>query len=113
MQKILEVLRYGEDDIRFDTDINPEDNPEIIHDLIVEIALAFVTKLWGGKEQAVLAMIRALIVADLGVSVNREQMIKLINAESAYLEQVMKKVRDEVVANGGTVFTPGTPNPVN
>lgn len=33
-----------------------------------------VTRLWGGNETAVLAMIRALAIADLAVSVNRKQM---------------------------------------
>ena len=69
MKKILEVLRYGENDIRFHTDIDPKKDPEIINQTVVEVAMAMMTTLWGGNEQAVLAMIRALSIADLGVSV--------------------------------------------
>ena len=59
MKKILEVLRYGENDIRFNTDIDPLKDPEIIHPTVTELAMAMMTTLWGGNEQAVLAMIRA------------------------------------------------------
>ena len=57
MKKILEVLRYGENDIRFHTDINPAKDPEIIHETVTELAMAMMTTLWGGNEQAVLAML--------------------------------------------------------
>ena len=38
MKKILEVLRYGENDIRFHTDIDPKNDPEIINQTVVEVA---------------------------------------------------------------------------
>ena len=66
MKKILEVLRYGENDIRFRTDIDPLKDPNVIHETVIELAMAMMTTLWGGNEQAVLAMIRALSIADLG-----------------------------------------------
>ena len=40
MKKILEVLRYGENDIRFNTDIDPLKDPEIIHQTVTELAMA-------------------------------------------------------------------------
>ena len=36
MKKILEVLRYGENDIRFHTDIDPKKDPEIINQTVVK-----------------------------------------------------------------------------
>ena len=59
MKKILEVLRFGENDIRFHTDIDPLQDPDTIHQTVTELAMAMMTTLWGGNEQAVLAMIRA------------------------------------------------------
>ena len=76
MKKILEVLQYGDIDIRFNTDFDPVKNPNVIPDVISRTAFAMVTRLWGGNEMAVLAMIRALAIADLAVSVNRKQMIR-------------------------------------
>ena len=65
MKKILEVLRYGENDIRFHTDLDPTKAPGIIPETTTELAIAMMTTLWGGNELAVLAMIRALAIADL------------------------------------------------
>ena len=109
MKKILEVLRYGENDIRFHTDINPAKDPEIIHETVTELAMAMMTTLWGGNEQAVLAMIRALAIADLGVSVNRRQMISFLNDASAMLERSLHDVREAFEESGGKmmVFGPG------
>ena len=86
MKKIIEVIRYGENDIRFHTDIDPLQDPDTIHQTVTELAMAMMTTLWGGNEQAVLAMIRALAIADLGVSVNRRQMIGFLDDASGMLE---------------------------
>jgi hypothetical protein len=85
MKKILEVLRNGENDIRFHTDLDPRKDPDIINQTVVEVAMAMMTTLWGGNETAVLAMIRALSIADLGVSVNRRQMISFLDDASESL----------------------------
>ena len=82
MKKILEVLQYGDLDIRFNTDINVMKNPEAVQEVIAKASLAMATTLWGGNEQSVLAMIRALSIADLGVSVNRKEMIKFLDDSS-------------------------------
>ena len=109
MKKILEVLRYGENDIRFNTDIDPLKDPEIIHQTVIELAMAMMTTLWGGNEQAVLAMIRALAISDLGVSVNRRQMLGFLNEASGALEVSLHSARKTFEESGGKVmvFGPG------
>lgn len=111
LKKILEVLRYGENDIRFNTDIDPLKDPEIIHQTVIELAMAMMTTLWGGNEQAVLAMIRALAISDLGVSVNRRQMLGFLNDASGALEESLRSARKAFEESGGKVmvFGPGVP----
>ena len=113
MKRILEVLRYGENDIRFHTDIDPSKDPTIIQQTITELALAMMTTLWGGNEQAVLAMVRALAIADLGVSVNRRQMVRFLDDASAVLEDSLRAARKAFEETGGTVmvFGPGVTPP--
>ena len=113
MKKILEVLRYGENDIRFNTDIDPLKDPEIIHQTVTELAMAMMTTLWGGNEQAVLAMIRALDISDLGVSVNRRQMVAFLNEASEVLEDSLRAARKAFEESGGQlmVFGPGVAPP--
>ena len=113
MKKILEVLRYGENDIRFRTDIDPLKDPNIIHETVIEVAMAMMTTLWGGNEQAVLAMIRALSIADLGVSVNRRQMIGFLNEASAVLADSIHDARKAFEETDGKVmfFGPGVAPP--
>ena len=113
MKKILEVLRYGEHDIRFNTDIDPLEDPDIIPNTVTELAIAMTTTLWGGNEQAVLAMIRALSIADLGVSVNRRQMIAFLDDASEMLEASLRDARRIFEQSGGkvVVFGPGVAPP--
>ena len=113
MKKILEVLRYGENDIRFNTDLDPRKDPEIINKTVVEVAMAMITTLWGGNEQAVLAMIRALSIADLGVSVNRRQMISFLDDASEGLATSLRDARKAFEKSGGkvSVFAPGMAPP--
>ena len=113
MKKIIEVLRYGENDIRFHTDIDPIQDPETIHQTVTELAMAMMTTLWGGNEQAVLAMIRALAIADLGVSVNRKQMVGFLDDASEMLEASIRDARKTFEKSGGKVmvFGPGVAPP--
>ena len=108
MKKILEVLRYGENDIRFRTDIDPLKDPDAIHETVIEVAMAMMTTLWGGTEQAVLAMIRALSIADLGVSVNRRQMVGFLDEASETLAASLLDARKAFEKAGGkvTLFAP-------
>ena len=113
MKKILEVLRYGENDIRFRTDIDPLKDPNIIHETVIELAMAMMTTLGGGNEQAVLAMIRALSIADLGVSVNRRQMVGVLDEASETLAASLRDARKAFERSGGkvTMFPPGVAPP--
>ncbi len=109
MKKILEVLDYGENDIRFNTDIDPMKNPNAIPDLITRTFFSMATKLWGGNEQAVLAVIRALAMADLGLSVNRKDMIRWLDTQSENLARAFNEARKDFEKNGGKMlfFGPG------
>ena len=113
MKKILEVLRYGENDIRFRTDIDPLKDPDVIHETVIEVAMAMMTTLWGGNEQAVLAMIRALSIADLGVSVNRRQMVDFLDEASEGLASSLLEARKAFEKAGGKAafFPPGVAPP--
>ena len=115
MKKILEVLRYGENDIRFHTDLDPTKAPGIIPETTTELAIAMMTTLWGGNELDVLAMIRALAIADLGVSVNRRQMVGFLDEASGMLEDSLRSARKAFEQTGGRmiVFGPGIAPPKN
>ena len=109
MKKILEVLRYGNGDIIFKTDVDPLKNPDEINNILIQTMMSMATKLWGGNEQAVLAMIRVLSIADLALSVNRKEMIKMLDADSESVAKLLKEAKREMERNGGkvTVFGPG------
>ncbi|MBP5566775.1 MAG: hypothetical protein J6X57_04725 [Bacteroidales bacterium] len=107
MKKILEVLQYGETDIRFNTDIDPTKNMDIIPDVIARVAFAMTTRLWGGNEQAVLAMIRALSIADLSVSVNRKEMIQYLDRASKMMAKTLEEAKRELEKRGTKVMTFG------
>jgi hypothetical protein len=109
MKKILEVCQYGDFDIRFNTDIKPEQLKSVIPELPAKIAYAMTTSLWGGNEASVLAMIRSLAIADFAVSVNRKEMIRMLDESSANLARLFKEAQKDFEANGGKidVFGPG------
>lgn len=107
MKKILEVLQYGEMDIRFNTDIDVNKNPEVVLDIVSKVAFSMATKLWGGNELSVLAMIRALSIADLALSVNRKEMIKELDRSSETMARTMKMAAEEFRRNGGKLLTFG------
>ena len=109
MKKILEVLRYGDGDIRFNTDIDPLKNPEEIGNVLLQITMAMGTKLWGGNEQAVLAMVRVLAIADLSLSVNREEMLRSLDVQSASMRKAFDEALADFEKDGGKVqrFGPG------
>lgn len=102
MKKLLEVCQYGDFDIRFNTDIRPEQLNKIIPELPAKISFSMTTSLWGGIEQAVLAVIRCLAVADLAACVNRKQMLKMLDEASADVARIMTQARKEFEAKGGT-----------
>lgn len=103
MKKILEILQYGETDIRFKTDLKPTEKPDTIPGLITSFSFSMMTSLWGGNELDVLSIIRALAIADLAVSVNREEMIKMIDHDSAEFARILKEAHREFEKNGGKI----------
>ena len=100
MKKLLEVLQYGDHDIRFNTDIDVKKNPHIVEKIIPALALTMATRLWGGNELSVLAMIRALIIADRGISVNREEMVEMMAQASEQLAHAMNEAREAMNREG-------------
>ena len=110
MKKILEVLRFGANDIRFHTDLDPVKNPALLSATKSEVAFSMVTRLWGVNERSVRAMLRCLTIADLAMSVNRKQMIQWLDEESGILARSFREAMAEFQRRGGKVFTfaPGT-----
>ena len=109
MKKILEILQYGETDLRFHTDLKPTQKPDTIPGLITSTAFSMMTSLWGGNEQDILAVIRALAIADLAVSVNRKEMIKMMDQDSKAFADILEEAHREFEKSGGKIirFAPG------
>ena len=66
------------------------------------------TKLWGGKETAVVAMIRALAIADLCICNDRTGMVRNLDRESATFAHILRQGMEELTRNGGNIvhFSP-------
>lgn len=113
MKKILEVLQYGEDDIRFNTDIDVVKDPSVVDEIAIKCLAAMMFKLWGGNELSVLAMIRALMTADVAASVNPDEMIEILSTSSTKLRIVMQDIISDMKKSGLEVqtFQPDVPNP--
>lgn len=107
MKKILEVLRYGSGDIVFRTDVDPLKNPDEVNNVLIQAMMSMATKLWGGNEQAVLAMIRVLAIADLALSVNRKEMIQWLDRESGKLYRAFQDANEAFQKDGGKIMTFG------
>jgi len=94
MKKILEVLQNGENDIVFNTDINVEKDPSAIIEINFKMLYAMVTKLRGGNEMSIIAVIRALAIADLAASVNMKQMVgMLFDAATTMKDQLNELIK--------------------
>lgn len=113
MKKLLEVSQYGDLDIRFDTDVDIEKNPQQGFELSASAAIAMATKLWGGNERSVIAVIRSLAIADLAVSVNRKQMIRMLEEGADQMADFLNKMKSEAESSGiiMQVFPPGVKKP--
>lgn len=113
MKKILEVLQYGEGDIRFNTDLTVNQLSREIPSITADASIAMATNLWGGNEKAVLAVIRALAVADLSLCFNRKEMIKNLDENSLALAKCFKAAQHSFEKSGGKVITfgPGIAKP--
>ena len=62
MKKILEVLQYGDGELRFNTDLDVSKDPMAIMNLTIGAMFSMATKLWGGNEQTVIAVIRSCLL---------------------------------------------------
>ena len=112
MKKILEVTQCENGELRFDTDLDVHKNPMEIMDLTVSAMFSMATKLWGGNEKSVIAVIRALFVADMAISVDRKVVLKGLGKESEVMGQQFMKMMQELRAQGKAMsFPPGVPRP--
>ncbi|MCR5548361.1 MAG: hypothetical protein K6F25_06385 [Bacteroidales bacterium] len=105
MKKILEVLRYGDGDIIFKTDVDLVKNPNEINNILIQTMMSMATKLWGGNEQTVLAMIRMLTIADLALCADRKEMIRWLDTESGRLFKAFQDTSAEFRKKGGKIMT--------
>ena len=95
MKKILEVIQTGDGELKFNTDLNVQKNPMAIMDLTVSAMFSMATKLWGGNEQTIIAVIRALFVADMAISTDRKIVLKGLGIEAEKMgEEFMKMVKE-------------------
>ena len=107
MKKILEVLQDGDGELKFNTDLDVQENPMVIMDLTVNAMLSMTTKLWGGNEQTVIAVIRALFVADMAISVDRKIVLKGLVKESERMgNQFVKMMKDLQTRGKAMAFPP-------
>jgi len=108
MKKILEVLQCEDGQLRFNTDLDVQKNPMAIMDLTVSAMFSMATKLWGGNEQTVIAVIRSLFVADMAISVDRRTVLKGLGKESEKMgEEFMKMLKTLQDQGKGVSFPPG------
>lgn len=107
MKKILEVLQDSSGQLRFNTDIDVTKNPQTALDITECAMFSMVTTLWGGNETSVLAMIRALAIADLSVSVNQNEMIEYLRQTSKSLSEAFQLAMKDAQRHGkATIFPP-------
>ena len=107
MKKILEVLQDSNGQLRFNTDIDVKKNPQTALDIMQSAMISMVTTLWGGNEMSVLAMIRALAIADLAVSVNQNEMIDYLRQSSKALGEAFRLAMKDAQKQGrATIFPP-------
>jgi len=107
MKKLLEVIQNSNGEIRFNTEINVTNDLSIIHNITFGSMLAMATNLWGGNELSVLAIIRALAIADLSICVNRKEMIEKLDFASGHYGEAFREAQNELVRKGkAVVFGP-------
>ena len=111
MKKILEVLQYGDGELRFNTDLDVKKNPMAVMDLTIAAMFSMATKLWGGNEQTVIAVIRSLFVADMAISSDRKVVLKGLGKESEKLGEDFLKMMKELQEQGKAMTFPAGVQP--
>lgn len=112
--KVLEVTLKGDGCVKFDTDVDVTKNPDQVFSVASKAAFSMVTDLWGGKEKSVMAIIRALAIADLAMSVNTNEMLVRMKESAMSLKKDFMEARRQFEKSGGkvVVFGPGVkPHP--
>ena len=108
MKKILEVLQSEDGLLRFNTDLDAQKDPMAIMELTVSAMFSMATKLWGGNEQTVIAVIRSLFVADMAISVDRKTVLKGLGKESEKMGEEFMKMLKTLQGQGKAMsFPPG------
>lgn len=106
MKKIIEVLEYGDNDIRFNTDLDVTRNPQLVLDLIPKLMFSMSSSLIGKKEVNVFAVIRSLISADLAISNNRKEMIKMLDEQTKILSKTFLETVKAMQKEGKAAVIP-------
>ena len=91
MRKILEVLECPNGELKFNTDVDVIKDPEAVIDITGRAIFCMATKLWGGNEHSIIAMIRALFTADMALSPNRDIISKSLTKESKVMYEIFQK----------------------
>jgi hypothetical protein len=112
MKKILEVLQCENGELKFNTDLDVNKNPMAIMDITISAMFSMATKLWGGKEQTIISVIRALFVADMAISVDRKIVLKGLGLESEKMGKEFMKMMKMLQGRGeATPFPSGLQPP--
>ena len=112
MKKIIEVIEKDNEEIYFNTDLKMTDLVELPL-LAGRLAFNMMTRLWGGNEKILLAVIRNLAIADLAVSYNRKDMIAMLDHASYETSKLVDETISEMKKDGCqiTVYAPGVKPP--
>lgn len=106
------MLQCGDGELKFNTDLDVQKDPMAIMDLTVNAMFNMATRLWGGNEKTVIAVIRALFVADMAISVDRKIVLKGLGKESEKMgEQFMKTMKTLQDQGKAMSFPPGVRPP--
>jgi prophage DNA circulation protein len=112
MRKVLEVLQSSTGEITFDTDIDVEKDPSALLDIMSSAIFCMATKLWGGNEHSVVAVIRALFVSDMAISTDRETIMNGLAQEAVHMGKLFNDMMEVFEAKGKVQsFGPGIPRP--
>ena len=106
MKKIIEVLEYGDNDIRFNTDLDVTRDPQLVLDLIPKLMFSMSSSLIGKKEVNVYAVIRSLISADLAISNNSKEMIKMLDEQTKILSKTFLETVKAMQEEGKAAVIP-------
>ena len=112
MKKILEVLECSNGELKFYTDVDVKKNPTAVMDVASSAVFTMATKLWGGQEDSVIAVIRALFVADMTLSVDRNVIMQGLGQEAERMSEVFNDMMNQLVKAGkAQTFGPGIKPP--